>query len=405
MNTVYFARHILLDSGEILLNGAVSVCDGHIVDVGPRGVVRRSSAERVVDLGDILLLPGFINMHTHLEESPIRSYRKEPGEGFAAWSSKKYSRMRRLTSEQICNGIRLCALEMLSQGITTVVDCTRTGLSAPVLAGEPIRSVIIQEIADEIFRSEGIGSVSKWLDGGPAFRYGLSPHTLYSMPTRAHRSLIEYTYDSGCLWACHVAESADELQAFCEHGGDFFFNLTRKKPWPASGSRMSPVQYALAENLIPSNAILFHCNYVTSYEMELLAAKRAFITLCVKYGTNMEHKSFPLEVARNRGIQICLGTEGMVAAGATNLFDDLFCLKMAYPHIPAAEMLRWVTKNPAAALKASDKLGSVTPGKYADIIGVRFLCDPGENILETLLISDPTVAFVMVNGEEIIVDG
>jgi imidazolonepropionase-like amidohydrolase len=118
----------------------------------------------------------------------------------------------------------------------------------------------------------------------------------------------------------------------------------------------------------------------------------------------MGHKDFPVELARNRGIKICLGTEGIVAAGGTNLFDDLFELKREYPHISAQELFGWVTKNPAAALRASDKLGSIAPAKCADIVGVRFPYESGEDLLERLVMSDPKVAFVMVGGEEVIVD-
>jgi imidazolonepropionase-like amidohydrolase len=117
----------------------------------------------------------------------------------------------------------------------------------------------------------------------------------------------------------------------------------------------------------------------------------------------MGHKSFPLEAANRRGVQICLGTEGTMPPGELNLFDELFELKMAYPHIAASEMLQWVTKNPASALRVYDKLGSVTPGKYADIIGVRFSYSASDDILETLLVSDPQVAFVLIGGKEVIV--
>jgi cytosine/adenosine deaminase-related metal-dependent hydrolase len=403
MNTVYFAKHVLLESGEVLPNGAVSVSGGAIADVGARGTVKRSAGDRVVNLGDMLLLPGFINMHAHLEESPIRSFRKEPDESFASWSIKKYARMRQLTEEQVRAGIRLCARELVSNGITTVVDSTRTGISAEALKEEPIRSAIIMEVADGAFLEEDVDRVRGWLENGPALKYGIGPHALYSMEPRRHRELIEYCRRSGSLWACHAAESAEELQAFCERGGDFFFNLTRRKPWPAGESRLDPVRYALARNIIPRGSILFHCNYVTGQDLALLAARQASVTLCVSYGEMMEHKSFPLEVAHKRGVNICLGTEGMVPAGEMNLFDDIFRLKSSYPHISAAEMLGWVTKNPAAALRASDKLGAISPGKYADIIGVRFPCDDGDDVLETLIISDPDIVFVMIGGEEIII--
>jgi cytosine/adenosine deaminase-related metal-dependent hydrolase len=404
MNTVYFAKHILLESGEILANGAVSVCGELIADVGPRGKVRRGGDERLVNLGDMLLLPGLINMHTHLEESPIRGFMKEPEETFAEWSGKKYSQMRRLTDEQVRKGIGLCAMEMISHGTTTVADSARSGITAQALASQSIRSAIFLEVAGAEFMKEGVDQMRQWQGGGTAFRYGIGPRAFYSLTPREHRRLIDYSYDTGCLWACHAAESAEEVEAFCKHDGDLFRSVTRKKPWPAGNSRLSPLHYALAEGLIPSGAILFHCNYVTSNELSLLAVKRVFVTLCPRYGAEMEHKDFPTGAACNRGIRICLGTEGMAPPGETSLFDELFYMKKAYPHISAIEMLRWVTKNPAAALKASDKLGSITPGKYADIIGVRFPCAPNEDLLETLLMSDPDIAFVMIGGEEIIVD-
>lgn len=401
--TTYFAKHILLDNGEILHDGALSVADGLITNIGTRShVAGQTPHDRAVNLGDILLLPGFINIHTHLEESPIRGCGKELDETYASWSSKKYSRMRQLTDNQIRTAIKLSAREMLSQGITTIVDSSRTGISADVLAQESIRSVVIAEIPNAELLDEGIERVKNLTANGASLKYGIGPYALYSLDTRAHRKLIEYTYDTGCLWMCHIAESAEELQAYCEQSGDFYFNLTRQNEWFAKESRLDPVQYALAENLIPSHGILVHCNYVNTYSLSLLAAKRVFVTLCCKYGAEMGHKSFPVEAACNRGVQICLGTEGLAATGYANLFDDLFQLKCSYPHITALELLRWVTKNPAAALRVSDKLGSLSVGKFADVIGVRFPYDADADLLETLLVSEPEIDFVMVGGEEII---
>jgi imidazolonepropionase-like amidohydrolase len=65
-------------------------------------------------------------------------------------------------------------------------------------------------------------------------------------------------------------------------------------------------------------------------------------------------------------------------------------------------MLRWVTQNPADALGAGDKLGSLAEGKLADIIGVRIRHDGGEDLLEQLIVGESDVRLVIVNGEEVI---
>ena len=88
METIYFAKWILLDSGELLLNGAISVSENQISAVGPRSKVRRGQKDRIVNLGDSLILPGFINMHTHLEESVLRGVQKDPDETFTTWDIK-----------------------------------------------------------------------------------------------------------------------------------------------------------------------------------------------------------------------------------------------------------------------------------------------------------------------------
>ncbi|MFP4012548.1 MAG: amidohydrolase family protein [Chitinispirillaceae bacterium] len=400
--TVYFAKHIYLENGDILQNGAVSVQNGRIYDVGPRGKLKRCRDERIVNLGDMLVLPGFINMHTHLEEGAIRGFEKSAEETFASWSNKRMSRMRQLTPERIEQSIRLCARELVAQGTTTVVDSSRTGLSVAVLQSEPIRALMIKEIADEDQQEKSFGWAKE--NVGKKGVIGIGPHALFSLCPKDQRRIIEFTYENRCVWACHMGESAEELQAFSEQDGDLYFHLTRRKVWPFGEAKLGPMHYAITENLIPSNGVLFHCNYINGHELSLLAAKKVHIVLCTKYGKMLGHKGFPVDVARNRGVQICLGTEGSLPAGEMNLFDELFHLKTAYPHISASEMIGWVTKNPAAAIGMSDKLGSIRPGKHADLIGVRFPHDPEEDILESMFEADPDIGFVLIGGEEIIID-
>ena len=89
MATVYYAHWILLDTGELLENGVIVVSGNSIAAVGPRSAFRRESTDRVVNLGDTLVLPGFINMHTHLEECVVRGLAPHADETFASFTAKK----------------------------------------------------------------------------------------------------------------------------------------------------------------------------------------------------------------------------------------------------------------------------------------------------------------------------
>jgi aminodeoxyfutalosine deaminase len=408
MATVYFAKWILLPTHEILLNGAISVADGRILSVGPRSHARRSGNDRIVNLGDMFLLPGLINIHTHLEENTLRDMPKAEHETFAAWTAKRASRLKQVPKPVMENSIRLGARELLTHGITTVADFSKRGISGSVLREEPLRSFVFHEVHPESPDEEDavIESVSMRAgsDENPLRRDGTGPYSLYSVSPKTHRALAEFAQKRGFLYGMHLAESSEELQAFSDQTGDLYFQITRRKGWPFGPVRRGSMDYALSENLIPQKSICIHCNYVNGAELERLVSLSSAIVSCFQYSEEVGQKAFPLDVAIKRGVLLCAATESISCGRSMNLFDELFCARRQYPHISASDMLRWITMNPAIALGARDSLGSLEQGKFADLIGVRFHQDPGENLFDELIMGEPEVRLVIVNGEEIIED-
>ncbi|HMD69293.1 MAG TPA: amidohydrolase family protein [Chitinivibrionales bacterium] len=407
MATIYFAKWVLLPSFEVLHNAAVSVENGRIQSAGPRGWAKHGDHDRIVNLGDMFLLPGLINIHTHLEENALRDMPRAENETFASWTAKRGTRLRHCSDNAIENAVRLATREMLSCGITTVADSSRRGISGRVLAQEPIRSYVLHEVHPETAEEEQ-GTVAA-LSGriGPSAQHeatGIGPYSVYSLSPDAHAALAEFGRRNGYLWSCHIAESAEELQAFSDQTGDLYFQMTRRKPWPFGRVTTGSMDCALSENLIPPGAICYHCNYVNGQELSRLAELGASIVLCFQYSREAGHKAFPLDAAINRGALLCAATESLSMERSMNLFDELFCARRAYPHVPAADMLRWITSNPAAALGASSQIGSLAAGLRADVVGLRFPQKPGADLLEELIMGEPEARLVVVNGEEIIAD-
>ena len=406
MATIYYAKWILLSTGEILQNGAISVEGCRIASIGSRSRIKRRSSDHIVNVGDLFLLPGLINMHIHLDEGAVRGIPKDPEETFASWITKKNSRLKQASPETQQTTIRLGARELLSHGITTVVDSSRSGISAPVLRNEPIRLCVIHEVhPDDAIQEEAVINTleTRIALNEKSYRTGVGPYALFSLSPQHHRDVIKLASQNKLLWASHLAESSEELQAFSEQTGDLYFHITRKKEWPYGKTR-GPMNTALANDLVPDNAVLFHCNYVNGQELEQLAAKNVSIVQCFQYTSALGHKMFPLDVARNRGISLCVGTESIVYSESMDLLDELYLAKRSYPHIPAGEMIRWVTSNAAHALGAGDILGNLDEGKLADIIGVHIQHDIGDDLLEQLILGESEVRLVIVNGEEVIAD-
>jgi cytosine/adenosine deaminase-related metal-dependent hydrolase len=404
MNTIYFAKWILLENGEVLINGAISISESIITAVGPRSKVRTLNEDRVVNLGDVLLMPGLINTHIHLEDAVVRGNYKSYEETFTAWSNKKQTKIRNTPPEKMLLSMDLTIKELIAEGITGIVDCTRTGLSAPILNNSSIRSWIIDELHsdDDSSEKQCWEQIRKKHRNAHSETTGIGPYGLFSLAPKIQHEIIEFTKKNNTLWATHLAESAEELQAFSEKKGDLYFYATRKRPWPFGDLTNGSMNYGIDNNLIPKGGICIHCNYVNGQELSYMASNSVSLVICHRYSIETGHKLLPIDVALNRNVNICLGTEGIASKGCLSLFDELFALKQHYPHISAKEMLRWVTINPAKALNVENKLGSLADGKLADFIAVRFAHDSDSDILEELLVEEPEIALVVINGEEII---
>ncbi len=409
MGIIYFARWILLDSGEILHNGALSVEGNTISFIGPRSKARKSGDDHIINLGDTLLLPGLINIHIHLEDAVLGGMSKRSDETFAAWSAKKHTKINQCSKELIGAAARLAVRELLSNGVTTVVDSSRTGYTEEILEEESIRAWVIHEFhpVDASLESEQATQFIETRLSRPEFsriKRGLGAYALYSVSPEIQNRFLTFAAHKKIPWMTHTAESAEELQAFAERKGDLFFQITRKRPWPFGETSLGSLNYALEKNLIPNKGLCIHCNYAGASELEKLASLDATIVHCPTYSESMNHKSLPIDVVLNRNVRLCVGTEGEYVPGSLSLFDELYLLKQQYPHLSTLEMLRWVTQDAADALGVGEKLGSLSVGKLADIIGVRFSHDEASDLLDDLLFSDIEIALSMIDGQEVIVN-
>lgn len=409
MGIVYFARWILLDSGEILHNGALSVDGNKISFIGPRSKARKNGDDQVINLGDTLLLPGLINIHTHLEDAVLGGMSRRSDETFAAWSAKKHTRINQCTKEQIGAAARLAVRELLSNGVTTVVDSSRTGYTEAVLEEESIRAWVIHEFhpGDASLEGEQATHFIESRLSAPEIsriKRGVGPYALYSVSPEIQNRFLTFAAHKKFPWMTHAAESAEELQAFAEQKGDLFFQITRKRSWPFGETPLGSLHFALEKNFIPSQGICIHCNYAGASELEKLASLGATIVHCPTYSESMNHKSLPIDVVLKRNVRLCIGTEGEYVPGSLSLFDELYLLKKQCPHISTLEMLQWVTRNPAEALGVGDRLGSLSVGKLADIIGVRFSHDETTDLLDEMLTSDIDIVLSMIDGQEVIVN-
>lgn len=404
---IYRASYILTMTGYVIEDGAVAVKDGRIRDVGRYKSIKRERTDKIIDCRPLILMPGLINSHTHLEEGMLRS-RLDPPQTFASWHARVIKYLMESDINSRLNAVRLGCRESIFCGTTTIADTALTGASFLILREENIRSFVFlavqgavpweaesifskandrMELLDRVYRKENIG---------------LSAISPYSASVELYRLVLQNAKKSGSIFQTHLAESNEELEMFSSHSGPLYEYSMRKYGADLRDYIKGSAFFMFKKNLIPTKSIAVHGNYLSGDEFASLAERNVSLVHCPQSHDFFQHKEFPFETALARGVNICLGTESLASSPNLNLFDEMFCIKRKHPELDSETILSFATINGAAALGMGDKTGKLAPGFAADMIGVRLAYKPEENLYDELILGDPQVEFVMVNGEEVI---
>ncbi|HSQ57066.1 MAG TPA: amidohydrolase family protein, partial [Gemmata sp.] len=229
---VLSARWVFPVSGPPLPNGTVTVRDGKIAAIQPRG--GRSPDE---DLGNVALIPGLVNAHTHLDLSGARGLipPTDP-DHFTDWLRGVIAYRRTRTPEEVQADIRAGLAECLRFGTTLIGDIAAEGASWDVLEEAQTRAVVFFEMIGlskeraEVTRNDA----GKWYQAHPrteTCRLAFSPHSAYS----ARRSLLSCATLEEWPLSIHLAESPGELELIDSRTGPFVPFLQGLGVWDESG--------------------------------------------------------------------------------------------------------------------------------------------------------------------------
>lgn len=401
--TVYFARKIV--SGDTIIdNGAIRVEDGIISNVGPKSGIREQG-DRIVNLGDMTLVPGFINIHTLLEEAPLRDRLNHTGKSLSLYRSESkrlLDEVRENSDSSIERSVRLTVNESLSNGITTLVTQVRH-LDGTFLESLPCHLISLVDTSDisgytqfSFARKVGekIGKLETAHGFAAPFLYTHNPKFLKESQRMLHRNKYHFQM--------HVSESSEELSAFLEHAGPLYSAVSEESTWYFNKERNTPAKVAITNSLIPRHSSIVHPNYCGTDELVAFQSQSATAVISPRFSSFFDLRPFPVATALENRLNIAVSISSPAFCLNMNLLDELYEIRQAHPTIPALELLDMITRNPAKALRMDSELGSLEIGKRANITGIRSNSHSSSPI-EDLIQSEISVEFVLINGDELIV--
>ena len=400
----YRCRTLVTMDGAPIDNGAFVVDGSRFGQTGRAPEVLRNHTGEVVDLGEVVAMPGLINAHCHLDYTLMRGAIL-PAKSFSRWVKRINALKRSLTDNDYLRATQLGFEELRKNGITTVLNIVSTPQIFPLLRPPPIRAWFFLELIDVRPRpwieEHAFGS---WLflagNGDRLGGLGLSPHAPYTASAKMYEVALECSRSLNMLITTHVAESSEEYAMFAESSGelhDFLKQLGR--PMTDCGST-SPLRHLIENRLIDPDCIVAHFNELDDRDLEILSRtewRNLQIVHCPKSHRFLHQKRFPLEALTERGLNICLGTDSLASNDSLNLFSEMRAAKKMYQTLSAREALEMVTIRPARALKLERQLGRIAPGYLADAIAIPFKGAAGD-VLEAIIQNRGTIKWMMVNG-------
>jgi cytosine/adenosine deaminase-related metal-dependent hydrolase len=372
------ARWVFPVAAAPIPDGVVTLDGERIIDVGdaPAGNVP------VEDLGSVALLPGLVNAHSHLDLSHLAQPLGEPGVGFVDWirlviEHRLETQPDRPVEQGIEQSIR-CGVTTLGDIAqpaaprtpydTAALDCT---VFLELIGLEPERITSALEAA-RVHVTAGRQS-ARW-------RPGVSPHAPYSVHPRLLDAVISRMARERVPLAFHLAESREELDLLGSGAGPFRELLQDMGVWTPGMIRPGtrPLDY-LARLARASRALVIHGNYLDDEEIALVAehAERMAVVYCPRTHAYFGHEPYPLEKMLTAGVPVALGTDSRASSPDLDLFAEIRAASAKHPNVPREAILRLGTLAGAVALGLQHHVGTLEPGKLANLTAVSLRPDAG----------------------------
>ena len=363
------ARYVFPVAAEHIPEGTVTIAGDRIVGVG--GPVAGGSVE---DLGNVAILPGLVNAHTHLEFSDLSAPLGEPEMAFTDWVRlviESFRQDRSAAQRPVARGLQ----ESLRFGTTTLGEIAQPNWPAEEFDHSPIDATVFLElIAPTPQRVDPLLELAPRhvAAAGPphGWRPGLSPHAPYTVLPRLFEAAVSLSRTAQVPLAFHLAESREELELMRFGTGplrDYFETLGTCDPALFTpGGR--PLDY-LRRLTAAHRALVIHGNYLDAEEIALVAehARQMAVVYCPRTHAYFGHEPYPLSAMLTAGVTVALGTDSRASAPDVSVLAEMRCVARRHPQLPGDVVLRLGTLNAAAALGRAAEVGSLEPGKFADL--------------------------------------
>ena len=361
------ARYVFPVAGPPIEDGVVVIHGAKIV-----AVERAAGQTDVTDLGNVAIVPGFVNAHTHLELSDCETPLGHAGIGMADWIRLVLARRCDEPGKQmaIATGLDECC----RQGVTAVGDITSFYWPAVLPCTDRLRPLPFFEFIAPTAERGGfaVQELHRFCKAGGAESgaAGISPHSPYTVSLTGWPLIMQVAIACKMPVAVHLAESREEVDLLHSGRGPLRELLDERRGWTAGLMALfcRPIEYLRKIESAP-RALVVHGNYLDDEEIAFLAARAETMSVvyCPRTHAYFGHDRYPLVAMLAAGANVAVGTDSRASSPDLCMLSELRLVARTFPEVPPRQVLELGTLNGARALGCADQFGTLEAGKAADL--------------------------------------
>ena len=381
----YRARWIFPVTGEPLDNATIVVENGLIVEL------HQNYDPRAVNLGEVALIPGLVNVHTHLEFSELAE--PLPATSFPNWIAELVQ-YRRSLGKPLQKVVAAGLTEAQESGCTTLGEiCTydwHDVVTSPIarprtIVFEELIALSRDQIDEKLLLAREHLQSTFWADEQTTLG-GLSPHAPYSVHPELFRQSVSLARELRVPLAIHLAETKEELELLAEGTGTLADLMSEFGPWDrqAYAPETAPLDYLELLGTL-SRALAVHGNYLSKREIAYLAGHpHVTVVYCPRTHAHFGHDPHPWLELLDAGASVALGTDSRASNPDLSIWRELLYLHEEFPDVDCSLLLELGTTRGAWALGLERKTGRLVAGTSADIAMISLESENGRSPYDRL---------------------
>jgi cytosine/adenosine deaminase-related metal-dependent hydrolase len=366
----FSAQYLITNAGSPIKRGIISTeDDGTIVNV--EDCNGKLSERASVEFHNGVIVPGFVNCHSHLELSYLKN-EISAGLGLADFLTRLNS-LRSSLKKDLNKAIKVADNEFNKEGIVLCADICNTSITFSLKKESRIKYISLLEVYG-IDPSRAENRMNEILElaktaKGMGLPYWIVPHAVYSISLPLFRLIKKHT-SSNLISSIHFMESPDEEILLERHSGPLMESYKKFLP-PGTNLKISGNHIkAVTEEISASgNLILVHNIFIGKDQINKLKRRAGlYWCLCPNSNLRIEGKMPPVDILVAEGCNIVIGTDSLASNNLLSIIEELKTIQKYFPAFSLETLIRWATLNGAIALGDELQTGSIEPGKKPGLV-------------------------------------